>query len=110
MIEYMRVVRCVSGVWTKWSSKGDRVREVIEGRGCSILFPTALLAGFFAHRRGLLEGKALLRKAAVRTRAALEEAIGIALSAGHARGRYRILRLLRLPAQRLTIMRTAVSR
>jgi transposase len=61
--------------------KGDRVRELIEGRGCSILFLPPYSPDFSPIEEAFSKVKALLRKAAARTRAVLVEAIGIALSA-----------------------------
>ena len=61
--------------------KGERVRELIERRGCSILFLPPYSPDFSPIEEAFSKVKALLRKAAARTGAALVKAIGIALSA-----------------------------
>jgi transposase len=63
------------------SHKGDRVRELIEGRGCSLLFLPPYSPDFSPIEEAFSKIKALLRKAAARTRGALLEAIGRAISA-----------------------------
>jgi hypothetical protein len=65
-------------------------RELIEERGCQLLLctcPAVLLAGLQPHRGGSLlkESKGALRKAGARTREALIEALGAAISALTAR-------------------------
>ena len=59
------------------SHKGDRVRELIEERGCSLLF----LPPYSPIEEAFSKIKALLKKSAARTRGALLEAIGRAISA-----------------------------
>jgi transposase len=61
--------------------KGERVRESVERRGCSLLFLPPYSPDFSPIEEAFSKVKALLRKAAARTREALVEAIGIALSA-----------------------------
>jgi transposase len=61
--------------------KGERVRELIEGRGCSLLFLPPYSPDFSPIEEAFSKIKALLRKAAVRVREALVEAIGRAISA-----------------------------
>jgi len=61
--------------------KGERVRELIEGRGCSLLFLPPYSPDFSPIEEAFSKIKALLRKAAVRVRGALVEAIGRAISA-----------------------------
>jgi transposase len=61
--------------------KGERVRELVERRGCSLLFLPPYSPDFSPIEEAFSKVKALLRKAAARTREALVEAIGIALSA-----------------------------
>ena len=61
--------------------KGDRVRELVEGRGCSLLFLPPYSPDFSPIEEAFSKVKALLRKAAARAREALVEAIGRALSA-----------------------------
>ena len=59
--------------------KGDRVRELVEGRGCSLLFLPPYSPDFSPIEEAFSKVKALLRKAAARAREALVEAIGRAL-------------------------------
>lgn len=61
--------------------KGERVRELVERRGCSLLFLPPYSPDFSPIEEAFSKVKALLRKAAARTREALVEAISIALSA-----------------------------
>ena len=62
--------------------KGERVRSrLVEGRGCSLLFLPPYSPDFLPIEEAFSKVKALLRKAAARTREALVEAIGTALSA-----------------------------
>jgi DDE superfamily endonuclease len=51
--------------------KGERVRELIEGRGCSLLFLPAYSPDFSPIEEAFSKIKALLRKAAARVRGAL---------------------------------------
>ena len=55
--------------------KGDRVGELIERRGCSILFLPPYSPDFSPIEEAFSKVKALLRKAAARTGAALVKAI-----------------------------------
>ncbi len=69
--------------------RGERVRELVEARGCSLLFLPPYSPDFSPIEEAFSKIKALLRKAKARTRATLVEAIGRALdavSAGDARG------------------------
>jgi transposase len=69
--------------------RGDRVRELIEARGCSLLYLPPYSPDFSPIEEAFSKLKALLRKAKARTREALVEAIGQALesvSAKDARG------------------------
>ena len=61
--------------------KGERVRELIEGRGCSLLFLPPYSPDFSPIEEAFSKVKTLLRKAAARNRSALVEAIGWALDA-----------------------------
>jgi transposase len=66
--------------------KGERVRELIEVRGCSLLFlPPYSSPDFSPIEEAFSKVKGRLRKAAARTRGALVEAIGRALDAVTAR-------------------------
>lgn len=59
--------------------KGDRVRELVEGRGCSLLFLPPYSPDFSPIEEAFSKIKARLRKAAARTRGALVEAMGRSL-------------------------------
>ena len=61
--------------------KGERVRELVEERGCSLVFLPPYSPDFSPIEEAFSKVKALLKKAAARTRVALVEAIGRALSA-----------------------------
>ena len=61
--------------------KGERVRKLVEGRGCSLLFLPPYSPDFSPIEEAFSKVKALLRTAAARTREGLVEAIGMALSA-----------------------------
>ncbi len=69
--------------------KSERVRELIEGRGCQLLFLPPYSPDFNPIEEAFSKIKGLLRKAQARTRQALIEALGVAISAitaGDARG------------------------
>ena len=69
--------------------KGERVRELIEGRGCELLYLPPYSPDFNPIEEAFSKIKALIRKAEARSREALLEAIGAAisvLSAKDARG------------------------
>jgi transposase len=61
--------------------KGDRVRELIEERGARLVFLPTYSPDFNPIEEAFSKIKALLKKAAARTREALVEAIAAALSA-----------------------------
>ncbi len=62
------------------SHKGDRVRELIEGVGCSLLYLPPYSPDFSPIEEAFSKIKALLRKSAARVRGALVETIGWAIS------------------------------
>ena len=69
--------------------KGERVRELIEGRGCQLVYLPSYSPDLNPIEEAFSKIKRLVRKAEARTREALVEAIGSALSAvtsGDARG------------------------
>ena len=71
------------------SHKGSRIRELIEGRGCELIYLPPYSPDLNPIEEAFAKIKALLRKAAARTREALLEAMGRALdtvSASDARG------------------------
>jgi transposase len=61
--------------------KGERVRELIEGRGCELIYLPSYSPDFTPIEEAFSKIKGLLRKAEARSREALVEAIGWALSA-----------------------------
>ncbi len=69
--------------------KGGRVREIVECRGCGLLYLPPYSPDFDPIEQAFSKVKGLLRRAEVRTRGALVEAMGRALDAvsvGDARG------------------------
>jgi transposase len=64
---------------------GGRVREIVEGRGCEVLYLPPYSPEFNPIEQVFSKLKGLMRKAGARTREALIEAMGIALSAVAAR-------------------------
>ena len=65
--------------------KGERVMELVQARGCELLFLPAYSPDFAPIEEAFSKIKALLRRAAARTREALVEAMGRALAAVTAR-------------------------
>ena len=63
------------------SHKGGHVRELIEGRGCRLLYLPAYSPDLNPIEEAFSKVKGVLRKAQVRTRGALIEAMGQALGA-----------------------------
>jgi len=63
------------------SHKGSRVRELIEGRGCELMYLPPYSPDLNPIEEAFSKLKALLRKAGARTREALLEAMGRALDA-----------------------------
>ena len=61
--------------------KGKQVRELVEARGCEVLFLPAYSPDFSPIEEAFSKLKGMLRKAGARTREALVEAIGRALDA-----------------------------
>ena len=61
--------------------KGERVRELIEGRGCELVYLPSYSPDFNPIEEAFSKMKGLLRKAEARSREALLEAIGTAISA-----------------------------
>ena len=61
--------------------KGQRVRELIEGRGCELLYLPPYSPDLNPIEEAFAKVKALLRRAAARSREALVEAMGAALDA-----------------------------
>ena len=71
------------------SHKGSRVRELVEGRGCELLYLPPYSPELNPIEEAFAKLKALLRKAGARTREAFIEAMGWALetvTASDARG------------------------
>jgi transposase len=65
--------------------KGERVRELIEQRGCELLYLPPYSPDFNPIEQAYSKVKDLMRRAEARTREALIEAMGVALSAVSAR-------------------------
>jgi len=65
--------------------KSERVRELIEGRGCQLFFLPPYSPDFNPIEEAFSKIKGALRKAQARTREALIEALGVAISAVSAR-------------------------
>jgi transposase len=66
--------------------KGGRVKEIIEGRGCELLYLAPYSSpDFNPIEQAFSKVKGLMRRAEARTREALIEAMGLALSAVSAR-------------------------
>jgi transposase len=63
------------------SHKGGRVRELVEGRGCDLLYLPPYSPDLNPIEEAFAKLKALLRKTGARTREALVEAMGRALDA-----------------------------
>lgn len=61
--------------------KGERIRELIEARGCELLFLPPYSPDLNPIEEAFSKIKGLLRKAAARSREALIEALGAAISA-----------------------------
>jgi len=61
--------------------KGERIRELIEGRGCELLYLPSYSPDFNPIEEAFSKIKGLLRKSEARTKEALLEAIGAAISA-----------------------------
>jgi transposase len=61
--------------------KGSRVREIVEGRGCELLYLPPYSPDFNPIEQAFSKLKGLLRKSGARTREALVEAMGRALEA-----------------------------
>jgi transposase len=65
--------------------KGGRVKKIIEGRGCELLYLPPYSPEFNPIEQAFSKIKGLVRKAEARTKEALIEAMGLALSAVSAR-------------------------
>jgi transposase len=63
------------------SHKGERVRQIIEQRGCELLYLPTYSPDFNRIEEAFAKLKGLLRRAEARTREALMEAMGRALDA-----------------------------
>jgi transposase len=61
--------------------KGERVREIIEGRGCELMYLPPYSPDLNPIEEAFGKLKCLIRKAEARSREALLEAIGMAISA-----------------------------
>ncbi len=68
--------------------KGERVRELIEGRGCQLIYLPPYSPDLNPIEEAFSKIKGLLRRGEARTREALVEAIGAAISAVTAKDAY----------------------
>jgi transposase len=64
-----------------WAHNSEEVRELIEGRGCEVLFVPSYSPDYNPIQEAFSKIKGLLRKAGARTREVLIEALGEAISA-----------------------------
>jgi transposase len=91
--------------------RGERVRALVEARGCSLVYLPPYSPDFWPIEEAFSKLKTLLRKATRpghgwrSWRPSAERSLG-----DHSAGRRGLLRPLRLPARRSTVMRTAVRR
>jgi transposase len=69
--------------------KGERVKELIEGRGCELIYLPSYSPEYNPIEEAFSKIKRLVRKAEARTKEALIEAIGSALSAVSSRDAHR---------------------
>jgi transposase len=85
------------------SHKGERVKELIEGRGCELIYLPSYSPDFNPIEEAFSKIKRLVRKAEARTKEALIEAIGSALSALSSRDAHRFFEHCgyRMPVQSL---------
>jgi transposase len=83
--------------------KGERIRRLIEGKGCELVYLPPYSPDFNPIEQAFSKVKGMLRKAEARTREALIEAMGMALSAVSARDASGFFRHCgyRIPAQLL---------
>jgi transposase len=90
------------------SHKGGRVKEIIEGRGCELLYLPPYSPDFNPSEQALSKVKGILRRAEARTRESLIGAMGLALSSVTAQDIKGVLRPLRLPFYGSTAMTSAL--
>ncbi len=90
--------------------KSERPRELIEGQGCQLLFLPPYSPDFNPIEEAFSKIKGALRKAQARTRQALIEALGAAISTVTAGGCSGLLRAWRLLCTRTSSMEHAVVR
>lgn len=81
--------------------KGERIRQLIEGKGCELVYLPPYSPDFNPIEQAFSKVKGMVRKAEARTREALIEAMGMALSAVSARDAWGFFRHCgyRVPAQ-----------
>jgi transposase len=89
--------------------KPDRVRELIEGRGWELLYLPGYSPEYNPIEEAFSKIEEMLRRAAARTREALVEALGLALSAVSRADARAFFRACRLPSDRPTTMKRAVG-
>jgi hypothetical protein len=89
--------------------KGERVRELIEKRGCELLYLPPYSPDLNPIEEASAKVKALLRKVAARSRGALVEAMGAALDAITAQDAHGFFRALWLPRTGPALMPDALG-
>jgi transposase len=92
------------------SHKGSEVRELIEKRGCDLMYLPPYSPDLNPIEEAFAKLKALLRRAGARTHKALIEAMGRALEAVTASDALRLLRAPRLPREGPSAMTDALVR
>jgi transposase len=90
------------------SHKGSEVRELIEKRGCDLMYLPPYSPDLNPIEEAFAKLKALLRRAGARTHKALIEAMGRALDAVTASDALRLLRAPRLPREGPSAMTDAL--
>jgi transposase len=91
------------------SHKGSEVRELIEKRGCDLMYLPPYSPDLNPIEEAFAKLKALLRRAGARTHKALIEAMGRALEAVTASDALRLLRAPRLPREGPSAMTDALN-
>jgi transposase len=88
--------------------KGERVREIIEERGCELLYLPPYSPDLNPIEEAFSKMKGLIRRAQARSREALLEPIAAALSAISDQDARGLFRALRLPCHGSIVLITAV--
>ena len=89
--------------------KGEKVRQLVEAKGCRLIVPAAVLAGPELHRGGVLEGEGELEEGTGQKPRGDDRSHRSGNLRGHGPGCPRLLRTLWLPLAGTTAMMVAVS-